>query len=239
MINGVLKMLEWKGAPLKKIILFILLVLFVTFLGYQFGLVSLLTDIESLRAYLESLGWWGYVLFILLSVLVAVFLLPGQFLAIVGGLAYGGFVGGCLTIIGASLGASISFIIGKYVAREYILQRFGTDPTFQKIEKGVQENGIAFLIFTRLVPVFPFAIQSYAYAMTPMSIRKFSIISFLTMMPASFIYAFMASEIASKGISGTLLVELSTAGILLALLAYLPKKISKKLNQLSSEYKND
>ncbi|MGH1846693.1 TVP38/TMEM64 family protein [Enterococcus gilvus] len=224
---------------MKKIILFILLVLFVTFLGYQFGLVSLLTDIESLRAYLESLGWWGYVLFILLSVLVAVFLLPGQFLAIVGGLAYGGFVGGCLTIIGASLGASISFIIGKYVAREYILQRFGTDPTFQKIEKGVQENGIAFLIFTRLVPVFPFAIQSYAYAMTPMSIRKFSIISFLTMIPASFIYAFMASEIASKGISGTLLVELSTAGILLALLAYLPKKISKKLNQLSSEYKND
>jgi uncharacterized membrane protein YdjX (TVP38/TMEM64 family) len=228
MINGVHKMLEWKGAPLKKIILFILLVLFVIFQGYQFGLVSLLTDIESLRAYLESLGWWGYVLFILLSVLVAVFLLPGQFLAIVGGLAYGGFVGGCLTIIGASLGASISFIIGKYVAREYILQRFGTDPTFQKIEKGVQENGISFLIFTRLVPVFPFAIQSYAYAMTPMSIRKFSIISFLTMMPASFIYAFMASEIASKGISGTLLVELSIAGILLALLAYLPKKISKK-----------
>lgn len=239
MINGVLKMLDWKGAPLKKIILFILLVLFVIFLGYQFGLVSLLTDIESLRAYLESLGWWGYVLFILLSVLVAVFLLPGQFLAIVGGLAYGGFVGGCLTIIGASLGASISFIIGKYVAREYILQRFGTDPTFQKIEKGVQENGIAFLIFTRLVPVFPFAIQSYAYAMTPMSIRKFSIISFLTMMPASLIYAFMASEIASKGISGTLLVELSIAGILLALLAYLPKKISKKFNRLSSEYKND
>jgi uncharacterized membrane protein YdjX (TVP38/TMEM64 family) len=239
MINGVHKMLEWKGAPLKKIILFILLVLFVIFQGYQFGLVSLLTDIESLRAYLESLGWWGYVLFILLSVLVAVFLLPGQFLAIVGGLAYGGFVGGCLTIIGASLGASISFIIGKYVAREYILQRFGTDPTFQKIEKGVQENGISFLIFTRLVPVFPFAIQSYAYAMTPMSIRKFSIISFLTMMPASFIYAFMASEIASKGISGTLLVELSIAGILLALLAYLPKKISKKLNRLSSGYKND
>jgi uncharacterized membrane protein YdjX (TVP38/TMEM64 family) len=226
MINGVHKMLEWKGAPLKKIILFILLVLFVIFQGYQFGLVSLLTDIESLRAYLESLGWWGYVLFILLSVLVAVFLLPGQFLAIVGGLAYGGFVGGCLTIIGASLGASISFIIG-------------TDPTFQKIEKGVQENGISFLIFTRLVPVFPFAIQSYAYAMTPMSIRKFSIISFLTMMPASFIYAFMASEIASKGISGTLLVELSIAGILLALLAYLPKKISKKLNRLSSGYKND
>lgn len=224
---------------MKKIIIFILLLLLVIFMAYQFGLVDFLTDISGLRAYLEALGWWGYVIFILLSVVVAVFLLPGQFQAIVGGLAYGGFLGGLLTIIGASLGASISFIIGKYVAREYILTRFGSDPTFQKIERGVKENGISFLVFTRLVPVFPFAIQSYAYAMTPMSVKKFSLISFLTMMPASFIYAFMASEIASKGVSMTLLIELTIAGILLALLAYLPKRISKKINQLNSEYKKD
>ena len=222
---------------MKKIIVFIAFILLGIFLAYKFGLVDFLTDISSLRAYLEALGWQGYVIFILLSVIVAVFLLPGQFLAIVGGLAYGGLLGGLLTIIGASLGTSISFIIGKYIAREYILKRFGNDPTFQKIEKGVRENGISFLIFTRLVPVFPFAIQSYAYAMTPMSVKKFSLISFMTMMPASFIYAFMASEIASKGVSGALLLELTVAGIFLALLAYLPKKLSKKINQLNSEYK--
>lgn len=218
---------------MKKIIVFIAFILLGIFLAYKFGLVDFLTDISSLRAYLEALGWQGYVIFILLSVIVAVFLLPGQFLAIVGGLAYGGLLGGLLTIIGAS----ISFIIGKYIAREYILKRFGNDPTFQKIEKGVRENGISFLIFTRLVPVFPFAIQSYAYAMTPMSVKKFSLISFMTMMPASFIYAFMASEIALKGVSGALLLELTVAGIFLALLAYLPKKLSKKINQLNSEYK--
>lgn len=224
---------------MKKIIVFIVFVLFVIFLAYHFGFVDFLTDISGLRTYLESLGWWGYGIFILLSIIVAVFLLPGQFLAIVGGLAYGGLIGGLLTIIGASLGSSISFIIGKYVARDYILQRFGNDLAFQKIEKGVKENGISFLIFTRLVPIFPFAIQSYAYAMTPMSVKKFSLISFLTMMPASFIYAFMASEIASRGASVTLLVELTLAGILLSLFAYLPKKLSKKMSQLDSEYKKE
>lgn len=223
---------------MKKISLFIVIVLLVIFLAYQFGLIDLLTNISDLRAYLENLGWWGYVIFILLSVIVAVFLLPGQFLAIVGGLAYGGLIGGALTVIGASLGATLSFIIGKDVARGYIIQRFGNDPTFQKIEKGVRENGLSFLIFTRLVPIFPFAIQSYAYAMTPMSVKKFSLISFLTMMPASFIYAIMASEIVAKGVSMSLLLELTVAGILLALLAYLPKKVSKKINQLTSEYKN-
>lgn len=146
--------------------------LLVIFLAYQFGLIDLLTNISALRAYLENLGWRGYVIFILLSVIVAVFLLPGQVLAIVGGLAYGGLIGGALTVIGASLGATLSFIIGKYVARGYIIQRFGNDPTFQKIEKGVRENGLSFLIFTRLVPIFPFAIQSYAYAMTPMSVKN-------------------------------------------------------------------
>lgn len=223
---------------MKKISLFIVIVLLVIFLAYKFGLIDLLTNISDLRAYLENLGWWGYVIFILLSVIVAVFLLPGQVLAIVGGLAYGGLIGGALTVIGASLGATLSFIIGKYVARGYIIQRFGNDPTFQKIEKGVRENGLSFLIFTRLVPIFPFAIQSYAYAMTPMSVKKFSLISFLTMIPASFIYAFMASEIVAKGVSMSLLLELTVAGVLLALLAYLPKKISKKINQLTSEYKN-
>lgn len=224
---------------MKKISLFIVIVLLVIFLAYQFGLIDLLTNISALRAYLENLGWRGYVIFILLSVIVALFLLPGQVLAIVGGLAYGGLIGGALTVIGASLGATLSFIIGKYVARGYIIQRFGNDPTFQKIEKGVRENGLSFLIFTRLVPIFPFAIQSYAYAMTPMSVKKFSLISFLTMMPASFIYAFMASEIVAKGVSMSLLLELTVAGVLLALLAYLPKKVSKKINQLTSEYRNE
>ena len=224
---------------MKKISLFIVIVLLVIFLAYQFGLIDLLTNISALRAYLENLGWRGYVIFILLSVIVAVFLLPGQVLAIVGGLAYGGLIGGALTVIGASLGATLSFIIGKYVARGYIIQRFGNDPTFQKIEKGVRENGLSFLIFTRLVPIFPFAIQSYAYAMTPMSVKKFSLISFLTMMPASFIYAFMASEIVAKGVSMSLLLELTVAGVLLALLAYLPKKVSKKIKQLTSEYRNE
>ncbi|MGO2892653.1 TVP38/TMEM64 family protein [Enterococcus devriesei] len=221
---------------MKKIIGFLVLIVIVLVLANQLGLVALLTDISQLRSYLESLGWRGYLIFILLSIVVAVFLLPGQFLAIVGGLAYGGWIGGGLTVIGASLGASISFVIGKYVAREYLLQHFGSDPTFQKIEKGVRENGLSFLIFTRLVPIFPFAIQSYAYAMTPMSLKKFSLISFLTMLPASFIYAFMASEIATKGVSLKLLLELTIAGILLGLLSYLPKKFSRKINDLSSKY---
>lgn len=224
---------------MKKILGFIGIVLIVILLAYKLGLVSLLTDVQQLRTTLNSIGWWGYLVFILLSILVSVFLLPGQFLAIVGGLCYGGLLGGALTVIGASIGASIAFVIGKYVARAYVLKKLGNNDIFKQVEKGVRENGISFLIFTRLVPVFPYAIQSYAYALTPMTLKNFSVISFLTMIPASFIYSIMASEIVVHGISAKILIELTIAGILLALLAILPKKISPKIRRLSSDYQKE
>jgi uncharacterized membrane protein YdjX (TVP38/TMEM64 family) len=152
-------------------------------------------------------------------------------------MVYGGLVGGILTVIGATLGAAIAFVLGKYVARDYIVQHFGQRPVFQKIEQGVLTNGTTFLVFTRLVPIFPYAIQSYAYALTPMSLGKFTAISFVTMMPASFIYTFMAAEIVKNGVSWKLLLELTIAGILLALLTLLPKRLSPKIRQLNSEYK--
>lgn len=210
---------------MKKLVIASSMSLILVVLVYQLGLIDLLKDVAELRQWLAGFGWWSYGVFIALGILVAVLMLPGQLLAVVGGLMYGGWIGGGLTIIGASIGCTISFMIGKFIAREFVVERFGDSQVFQKIEKGVAENGSSFLIFTRLVPVFPYAIQSYAYALTPMTLGKFSFISFVTMMPASFIYAFMASEIATKGVSISLLLELALAGILLTLLSVVPKKI--------------
>lgn len=210
---------------MKKLVIASSMSLILVVLVYQLGLIDLLKDVAELRQWLAGFGWWSYGVFIALGILVAVLMLPGQLLAVVGGLMYGGWIGGGLTIIGASIGCTISFMIGKFIAREFVVERFGDSQVFQKIEKGVAENGSSFLIFTRLVPVFPYAIQSYAYALTPMTLGKFSFISFVTMMPASFIYAFMASEIATRGVSISLLLELALAGILLTLLSVVPKKI--------------
>lgn len=97
-------------------------------------------------------------------------------------------------------------------------------------------NGVTFLIFTRLVPIFPYAIQSYAYALTPMTTKKFTIISFLTMMPACFIYSYLAAQIIRDGVSFKILLDLTIAGVLLAALSLLPRLVNKKLRQLTSKY---
>lgn len=86
------------------------------------------------------------------------------------------------------------------------------------------------------MPVFPYAIQSYAYALTPMTTRKFTVISFLTMMPACFIYSYLAAQILHDGFSAKLFLDLTVAGVLLAGLSMLPK-MSRRLRHLSKEYK--
>lgn len=221
---------------MKKIIAFLVIFVLVIVAAYELGLTHLLTDFNQLRALIQGSGWWGYLIFIALSIFTSVFLLPGQLLAIVGGICWGGFIGGALTVIGATIGCSVSFVIGKYVARDYVVKKMGNSATFKKIERGVKKNGTTFLIFTRLVPVFPYAIQSYAYALTPMTTRKFTVISFLTMIPACFIYSYLAAQILKDGLSAKLFLDLTVAGVLLALLSLLPK-LSRRLRHLSDEYK--
>jgi len=224
------KLLHMKGRLylLKKLIILVVLFAVISIIFYRTGLSNTMTDIELLQVWFNELGFLGYFAFILLSIFITVFMLPGQFLAIIAGITYGGFLGGLLTVAGATIGSSISFAIGKYFARDLVSKKFENNPVFQKIEKGVQENGINFLILTRLVPVFPFAIQSYAYALTPMKISSFTIISAITMLPACFIYSFLASEIVTKGFTIDLLFEFTIAGIILFLLSFIPKIIAKR-----------
>lgn len=78
-----------------------------------------------------------------------------------------------------------------------------------------------------MVPIFPYAIQSYAYALTPMKFWRFTLVSGVTMLPACFIYAYLASDILTQGVSWSLTLKFTICGIILFLLAYIAKKIGQ------------
>ncbi|MQS88878.1 TVP38/TMEM64 family protein [Companilactobacillus mishanensis] len=212
---------------MKKVLSFVAIIAIGVFIFYKTGLIDELHNVSAMQTWFQNQGFIGYFAFILLSVVTAVFMLPGGMLAIVAGIAFGGFIGGLLTVIGSTVGASISFILGRTLLKDAVVKKYGDKPTFNKIMNGVNENGVAFLILTRLVPIFPYAIQSYAYALTPMGFWKFSLISGITMLPACFIYAYMASDILTQGLSFELAIKFTILGIVLFLLTYVPKKIAQ------------
>nr|WP_235788466.1 TVP38/TMEM64 family protein [Salipaludibacillus sp. CUR1] len=200
----------------------------VILIAWQTGIMDRLQDVAAMQEFINSFGMLGYVIFVLVFVAVAVFMLPGAVLTIVAGITFGPVIGGILSLIGATLGAAAAFLVAKYLARDMILKKFKGNPIFDKIDKGVEKNGVSFLILTRLVPVFPYNVQNYAYGLTSLGFAKYTGVSLITMAPGAFIYAFMAGQIVREGISLNLMLQFAAAGIILFLVSLIPKYLAKK-----------
>ena len=194
----------------------------------QTGLLALLTDVEGLQTWISSFGALGYLIYMLIYVLACVFMLPGSALTIVAGIAFGPVMGGLLALVSATLGATVAFIVARFLLRNMILSKFGDNPIFKKIDDGVAQNGTSFLILTRLVPVFPFSLQNFAYGLTGINLVTYSLVSLVTMAPGAFIFAYMAGDIATNGVSPMLLVKFAGAGLVLFGVSLIPKYIAKK-----------
>jgi len=211
-----------------KTIVSILIILMVAILGYRLGLVSKLKDIKLMQQWIKSFGALSYLVYIIIYSFACVFMLPGAVLTIVAGIAFGPITGAIVALTGATCGAVLSFLIAKYFFRDTIKSIMGNNLIYKKIDNGFKENGASFLILTRLVPIFPFNLQNYAYGLTGIKISTYILWTFLCMVPGAFIYAYMAGEIVEQGISFNILIKFTVAGILLFTVSLVPKHIAKK-----------
>jgi uncharacterized membrane protein YdjX (TVP38/TMEM64 family) len=211
-----------------KIIIIVAVLVLIGYLLFSSGFVDIIKDPNKLQEFIEGYGIWGYLIFIGVFILVAVFSLPASAVTIVAGIAFGPILGAILALTGATLGAAAAFLVSRYLARDFIISKFGENAVFKKIESGVEKNGTDFLMITRLVPAFPYNIQNYAYGVTNMGFMKYFVITGICMAPGAFIYAFLAGEIATNGMSLQILGYLLIAGVVLFTVAKIPTFIAKK-----------
>ncbi|EES8531230.1 TVP38/TMEM64 family protein [Escherichia coli] len=190
---------------------------------HAFGLFDLLTDLPHLQTLIRQSGLFGYSLYILLFIIATLFLLPGSILVIAGGIVFGPLLGTLLSLIAATLASSCSFLLARWLGCDLLLKYVGHSHTFQAIEKGIARNGIDFLILTRLIPLFPYNIQNYAYGLTTIAFWPYTLISALTTLPSIVIYTVMASDLANEGITLRFILQLCLAGLALFILVQLAK----------------
>ncbi|EGD0474482.1 TVP38/TMEM64 family protein [Escherichia coli] len=190
---------------------------------HAFGLFDLLTDLPHLQTLIRQSGLFGYSLYILLFIIATLFLLPRSILVIAGGIVFGPLLGTLLSLIAATLASSCSFLLARWLGRDLLLKYVGHSHTFQAIEKGIARNGIDFLILTRLIPLFPYNIQNYAYGLTTIAFWPYTLISALTTLPGIVIYTVMASDLANEGITLRFILQLCLAGLALFILVQLAK----------------
>jgi len=192
------------------------------------GLFELMKDYDQFKAFIEGYGALGYLIYILIYIVVAVFSIPGTIPTLVAGIVFGSIKGGVISLVGATVGATAAFLISRYIARDFIVGKFGENAMFKKIEAGVEKNGRDFLILTRLLPIFPYNIQNYAYGITNLNVGTFALVSLITMAPGAFIYAYMAGDIAENGFTTALFIKLLIAGVILFGVSQIPKIFAKK-----------
>lgn len=208
----------------------LLVLLAVLALGFfAFDLDRLLT-LESLKAAQAELATWRatapYVAefgFFLLYVFVAALSLPGAaIMTLAAGAIFGLVTGTVIASFAASVGATLAMLAARYVLRASVQQRFGA--RLQAVNEGFARDGAFYLLTMRLLPVFPFFVINVLMGLVPVRVRTFYWVSQLGMLPATTVYVYTGTELASVSSVGDIFSPaLLLAFALLALLPLLAK----------------
>src|SRR6185503_627632 len=94
-----------------------------------------------------------------------------------------------VNLLGASLGATAAFLLGRYVAGDCIRRMAGG--RLDRLVTGVEAEGWRFVAFVRLVPIFPFNFLNYALGLTRIPLGPFVLASLICMLPGTFVYTWL------------------------------------------------
>ena len=177
----------------KKLWIFVGLVVLVLILNHIFGWSSYLGDTDNL-ALLETMiqdNLAGAIaIYMAVTVIGSVALaLPGVTFAILAGLLFGPALGTVLCALSATAGAVLAFLAGRFFLRDSIRPAAMKNRYLKKWlfdESG--KNQLFILMITRLVPVFPYNLQNFAYGVTDISFATYTVGSFVFMIPGTAMY---------------------------------------------------
>lgn len=150
--------------------------------------------------WIEGLGVWGYVLFIGVYVLACLILAPGTPLTIAAGLIFGLAWGFAVVLIGATIGASLAFLVARYLVRDKVKSLLEGKPKFAAVEKAISEDGWKVVLLLRLSPLVPFNLQNYFFGVTEIKFWQYVASTFFGIMPGSLLYLYVGA--AGHALSG-------------------------------------
>ncbi|MEX2524239.1 MAG: FAD-dependent oxidoreductase [Gammaproteobacteria bacterium] len=210
----------------------IVLVLLVIGAYFYFGLDELLT-LESLKSSLDEFRNYAkahpllvFGGFFLLYVIVTAASLPGAaIMTIAAGALFGLLAGVVLVSFASSIGATLAFLIARFLLRDSVQKRFGR--RLKKINEGVEKDGAMYLFTLRLVPAFPFFVINIVMALTPIRTWTFYWVSQVGMLAGTIVYVNAGTQVARIENTGDLLSpQLIGAFVLLGLFPWIARGIT-------------
>ena len=140
------------------------------------------------RAWIAEHSFLGGLLFIGMFVISALALLPGLPLTVAAGAVFGSLLGVVWVSLGSLFGAICAFILARFLARDTVARRLRRHDLFCRIERWTDEQGAVICALTRLFPIFPYGVLSFAFGLTKISFWTFVFWTWVCMLPGTVVF---------------------------------------------------
>lgn len=194
-------------------------------------------DTGPIQAAVMNAGGWGPVVFTAFVTVGVLTFVPGSFLAITGGLLFGPLAGTLYTVIGAISGASLAFLIARYLAADWFSRRL--KGSVGLLVHRIEDQGWRFIALVRLVPVLPFAVVNYSLGLMQIKLSHYVVTSLLCMIPGIFAYSYLG-DAGQRALNGeAALLKIMWAVGMLAALVLIPLLLQRRRPQKAAAPTSD
>jgi uncharacterized membrane protein YdjX (TVP38/TMEM64 family) len=141
----------------------------------------------------KGMGAAGGAIYAIVYILGTALFFPGLPLTLGAGFLYGAIIGTLVVSPASVAGATLAFLIARYVARDWVTRRLKKYPQAAAIDRAIEKNGFKAVVLLRLQPVLPFNILNYALGLTSIRLRDYMLASWIGMFPATVLYVYLGS----------------------------------------------
>ncbi len=190
-----------KSSLIRRLIPLIAIVLLAIAAYFTFGrgmisLEALVQHRAAIDAFVTEHRVLAVLAYIALYIVAVALSLPGAtFLTVTGGVLFGLVLGASAAVIGATLGATVIFLVARTALGEPLLKRAG--PRAKQLADGFREDAFSYLLFLRLVPAFPFFLVNLVPAFAGVKLSTFVVATALGIIPGGTVYAFAGTGLDS------------------------------------------
>jgi uncharacterized membrane protein YdjX (TVP38/TMEM64 family) len=182
---------------------------------------------ENIRAAVDQIRavWYAPMVYIALYAIGCVVALPASLFVIAAGFIWGWLLGGCYAMIGGTLGAMMSFFLGRFIG-EGLLERFGR--LGRIVAKQVDHAGFRSLLILRNIPGIPFAVLNYAAGIAGVRFRDYFFATIIGIAPSKFVFTYCADALFNGSMTeGDAFKRLAIVCALVVTMALLPTLVKK------------
>ena len=178
-------------------------------------------------AWIESHRTIAWIAYVTAYIVATVFVIPASIFTLAGGFVFGLPLGIMLASVGSVLGASVAFLVGRFLARDWVAKRIASLPQFRALDMATRHEGFVIVFLARLSPLFPFNLINYGLALTSVRFRDYFFGSWAGMLPVT---ELTSGEVQGGAVGQILLFIGLAATILLTII------ITRKANRTLAEH---